>query len=140
MEEGQEKEGAKMLLLQFCLTPCAPLKNRDLPASPGIGLNAASSAPLPQDRITLPTAPTPRPDEIHLVGFFPVVFLVGVSVVAVLVFLAEVGLGAQRREGEQAGAGAHGGQGGGLQAHGERGEGQGQRLQLRKLVGLELLL
>lgn len=64
----------------------------------------------------------------------------GVPVVAVLVLLGQVSLGAQGREREEAGAGADGGEGWGLQPHGQRSQRQRQGLELRELVGLELLL
>lgn len=58
----------------------------------------------------------------------------------VFVFLGEMGLGAQRRQREEAGARADRRQRRGLQPHRQGGQGQGQSLQLRQLVGLELLL
>ena len=57
----------------------------------------------------------------------------------VFVFLGEVGLGAQRRQREEAGARADRRQRRGLQPHRQGCQGQGQSLQLRELVGLELL-
>ena len=54
--------------------------------------------------------------------------------------VGEVGLGAQRRQREEAGARADRRQRRGLQPHRQGGQGQGQSLQLRELVGLELLL
>lgn len=86
-----------------------------------------------------PTAPSPRP-PFALIGFLPVIVLVGVPVVAVLVLLGEVSLGAQGREREQPGAGADGGEGRRLQPHGQRSQRQSERLELRQLVSLKLLL
>ena len=58
----------------------------------------------------------------------------------ILVFLGEVGLGAQRRQREEAGACTDRRQRRGLQPHRQWGQRQGQSLQLGQLVGLELLL
>ena len=57
----------------------------------------------------------------------------------VLVFLGEVGRGAQHREREEAGACASCRHQRGLQPPRQWGQGQGQSLQLGQLVGLELL-
>lgn len=87
-----------------------------------------------------PLAPPPSPPRHPLIRLLAVILLVGVTVVPVLVFLGEMGLGAQRRQREEAGAGTDGGQRGWLQPHGQWGQGQGQGLQLGQLMGLELLL
>lgn len=58
----------------------------------------------------------------------------------ILVFLGEVGLGAQCRQREETGACANRWQRRGLQPHRQWGQRQGQSLQLGQLVGLELLL
>lgn len=64
----------------------------------------------------------------------------GVSIVPILIFLGKVGLGAQRRQREEAGACTDRWQRGRLQTHRQWGQRQGQSLQLGQLVGLELLL
>lgn len=88
-----------------------------------------------------PLVPPPPSQPGHpLIRLLAVVLLVGVSVVPILVFLGEVGLGAQRRQREEAGARADRRQRRRLEPHGQWGQGQGQSLQLGELVGLELLL
>lgn len=83
---------------------------------------------------------SPPPSLSPLIRLLAVILLVGVPVMPILVFLGEVGLGAQRGQREEAGASADRGQRGRLQPHGQWGQGQGQSLKLGQLMGLELLL
>lgn len=87
-----------------------------------------------------PLSPHPPHPGRPLIRLLAVILLVGVTIVPILVFLGEVGLGAQRRQREEAGAGADRGQRRRLQPHGQWGQRQGQSLQLGQLMGLELLL
>lgn len=90
--------------------------------------------------VSVSPRPPPSQPGHPLIRLLAVVLLVGVPIVPVLVFLGEVGLGAQRRQREEAGARADRRQRRWLQPHRQRGQGQGQGLQLGQLVGLELLL
>lgn len=78
----------------------------------------------------------------HLIRLVSVLLAVAVnSVTRCFLLLGQLGLGGQQGgEGEEAGGGGDGGEGWLAQAQRQGGHGQGQTLELRQLVSLELLL